>query len=100
MRKTSDEMPPRARGLLLLGLATFMVVLNIELAHRMHTYYRALFPLAGFVSPLGVFLLVQGASVEDIRGGKVPRAVLMGVGAAMLAGVVLGLWANHVRFAR
>jgi hypothetical protein len=49
---------------------------------------------------VGLFLIIQGASTEDMRSGAVPRSLIRLMLAAMLAGALLGLYANHVRFGR
>jgi hypothetical protein len=100
MSEPKKEMPPRLRGAVILGGSAMMVALNLILSARPHEYYRMLFPLAGFFTPKGLFLIIQGASTEDMRRGVVPRRVIQLVFTAMVAGVVLGLYANHVRFGR
>lgn len=100
MSQPKKEMPPRVRGaVILLGSAT-MVALNLVVSARLHEYYRVLFPLAGFFTPLGLFLIIQGASTEEMRSGVVPRSVIQLMLAAMVAGALLGLYANSVRFGR
>jgi len=100
MNREKKEMPPRLRGAVILGGSATMVALNLILSARFHEYYRMLFPLAGFFTPMGLFLIIQGASTEDMRRGVVPRRVIQVMLAAMIAGAVLGLYANHVRFGR
>ncbi len=100
MSPAKKEFPPRLRGTVILVGSAMMVALNLIISARLQEYYRMLFPLAGFFAPMGLFLLVQGASTEDIRRGVVPRRVMQLVFGAMLAGVVLGLYANHFRFGR
>ncbi|MDB5213996.1 MAG: hypothetical protein JWO86_1923 [Myxococcaceae bacterium] len=97
-QKQKKEMPPRLRGAVILLGSSLMVALNLVISARLHEYYRLLFPLAGFFAPMGVFLIIQGASTEDMRSGAVPRRVIQLMFAAMLAGALLGLYANHVRF--
>jgi drug/metabolite transporter (DMT)-like permease len=98
--KEAKEMAPRLRGTVILLGSAAMVALNLVLSARLHEHYRALFPLAGFFAPVGVFLLIQGATTEDMRSGVVPRRSIQLMLASMLAGAVLGLYANHVRFGR
>jgi len=85
--------------MILVGSA-MMVALNLIVSARLQEYFRMLFPLAGFFAPLGLFLIIQGASTEDMRRGVVPRRVMQLMFGAMLAGVALGLYANHVLFGR
>jgi hypothetical protein len=92
------ELNPRLRGAVILVGSAMMVALNVIVSARLHEYYRLLFPLAGLFAPMGVFLIIQGASTEDMRSGAVPRRVIQLMFAAMLAGALLGLYANHVRF--
>jgi hypothetical protein len=92
------ELNPRLRGAVILVGSAMMVALNVIVSARLHEYYRLLFPLAGFFAPMGVFLIIQGASTEDMRSGAVPRRVIQLMFAAMLGGALLGLYANHVRF--
>ena len=82
------------------GLFGVMMALNLVVSARLHEYYRVLFPLAGFFAPVGLFLIIQGASTEDMRSGVVPRSLIRLMLAAMIAGAALGLYANHVRFGR
>lgn len=93
-------MPPRLRGAVILVGSAMMVALNLLISARLQEYYRMLFPLAGFFAPMGLFLIIQGASTEDMRRGVVPRRVMQLIFGAMIAGVVLGLCANQVRFGR
>jgi uncharacterized membrane protein (GlpM family) len=97
---SKKEMPPRLRGTVILLGSAMMVALNLVVSARLHEYYRVLFPLAGFFAPVGLFLVIQGASTEDMRSGAVPRSLIRLMLAAMLAGALLGLYANHVRFGR
>jgi hypothetical protein len=99
-KRPKKEMPPRLRGTVILAGSVAMVALNLVVSARLNEYYRALFPLAGFFTPLGVFLIIQGASTEDMRSGAVPRRVILPMLVAMVAGAVLGLYANQVRFGR
>lgn len=100
MSPAKKEMPPRLRGAIILVGSAMMVALNVTISARLGEYYRMLFPLAGFLAPVGVFLIIQGASTEDMRRGVVPRRVILLMFAAMIAGAVLGLYANDVRFGR
>lgn len=100
MGPAKKELPPRLRGTVILVTSAMMVALNLIISARLGEHYRMLFPLAGFFTPLGLFLIVQGASAEDMRRGAVPRRVIQLMFAAMIAGAVLGLYANHVRFGR
>jgi drug/metabolite transporter (DMT)-like permease len=97
-KKETKEMAPRLRGTVILLGSVLMVALNLVLSARLHEHYRMLFPLAGFFAPVGVFLIIQGASTEDMRSGVVPRRSIQLMLASMLAGALLGLYANHVRF--
>ena len=98
MTEPKKEMAPRVRGTVILVGSVLMVALNLVVSARLHEYYRALFPLAGLFAPVGLFLIIQGASTEDMRSGVVPRRVIQLMLASMLAGALLGLYANHVRF--
>jgi hypothetical protein len=100
MTAAKKEMPPRLRGAVILGGSAMMVALNLIVSARLHEHYRMLFPLAGFLAPVGVFLIIQGASTEDMRRGVVPRPVILLMFAAMIAGAMLGLYANQLRFGR
>lgn len=97
-QKEKKEMAPRLRGTVILLGSVLMVALNLVLSARLHEHYRMLFPLAGFFAPVGVFLIIEGASTEDMRSGVVPRRSIQLMLASMLAGALLGLYANHVRF--
>ena len=88
-------LPPRDRGLVILVGATGLVLLNLGTARYLQEYFALIFPFAFGVAPVGVALLVSGASPADIRAGKVPRASLLLVGVVMAAGVVGGFLANH-----
>jgi hypothetical protein len=99
-KKEKKEIPPRVRGTIILAGSATMVALNVAISARLHEHYRMLFPLAGFFAPLGLFLIVQGASAAEIRSGVVPRSLLRFMFAAMVAGALLGLYANAVRFGR
>ena len=98
--REGDGISPRNRGLVILVGAAALVLINLAMARYMRQYFALLFPFAFGVAPVGVALLVSGASPEDIRAGKVARPWLILVAVVMVAGVIGGLLANHALIGR
>jgi len=91
--RDEDGLSPRNRGLLLLVGSSVCVLLNLVSLRGTGRYYVMLFPFAGAMSALGLFLLVTGTTVEELRDRE-RRAPVRAMFGIMALGVVLGLLAN------
>jgi len=92
--------PPRAGGALLLCAAVGLIVLNVNLAAHDQRFFPAIYPAAGFITPMGVLMLVTGYNRDDMAHGRAPRALVLAVVVAMLIGVYVGLEMNLSEFGR
>lgn len=84
----------------MLGLAAALAGFNLWRHRALGDHSLFMFPLAGFFSPMGLFLLVRGVSTADLARGAVARGTLLAVLAAMVGGALLGLQANAALFGR
>lgn len=99
MRNWLESLPPRLHGLLLVGCALMLVGVDFGVARMLgDQFYPALLPAVGFITPMGLFMIVSGYGAKDMREQRVPRAMMIPIVLAMVAGAVLGLEANKAFF--
>ncbi len=85
---------PRNRGLAILVGCSGCALINLFAMRSWNEYYPFLFPFAFALAPVGVILLLTGATQEELRAGKfqnAARAMLL----LMAIGVFVGLVVNH-----
>ncbi len=99
MNEWLQRLTPRQHGVVIMGCSVLLVALNFAVG-RWDRYYPALFPIAGLVFPMGLFMLVTAHGTDDMAKRKVAQPIMMLVFIAMLSGAGAGLYANSVFFGR
>lgn len=92
------ELSPRQRGLTILICSLALVVINLLVSRTMGSYYPLLFPMAGFLAPMGAYMVITGFGEQDFRAQRAPRWQLGLVFFGMIACGIAGLRANDAFF--
>jgi|GEM_PF-3548224 len=100
MRNWLESLPPRLHGVLILGCVVMLVGVDFAVARVLRTsFYPALLPIAGFITPMALFMIVSGYGAKEMRNQRVPQGMMISVFLAMGVGVLFGLEANKAFFA-
>lgn len=82
---------PRKMGLIMMGLAFLLAVINSALVFAMHLYYPYLYSIGAIFWWGGLWLAVTGQPAARADGSKAPMWSRVGLAACLVWGILVGM---------